>query len=117
MFAKLVLNKKGSAVSKFKNNLPGLDWAYSLLNRLKNELSQNIATNIKKTRSSGSAHLSNRTGKSLTCMRKICSKSKTLLPLKPHSLPVNEVNIANANQVCHESIYILRTNIKRQPTT
>ncbi|KAJ2945180.1 hypothetical protein O0L34_g9250 [Tuta absoluta] len=48
--AKTLLDKQGRSVSKFHNNLPGVDWAYSLLKRYKNEYSQRVATNIKKAK-------------------------------------------------------------------
>lgn len=50
MFAKILLEKQGRTVTKFKNNLPGQDWAYSLLKRHKNEYSKRVATNIKRVR-------------------------------------------------------------------
>lgn len=37
-------------VTKFDNNLPGVEWAYSLLRRHKDEYSQTVASNIKKAR-------------------------------------------------------------------
>lgn len=37
-------------VPKFENNLPGVEWAYSLLRRHKDEYSQRVASNIKKAR-------------------------------------------------------------------
>lgn len=50
MFAKKLLDKQGRSVAKFKNGLPGVDWAYSLLKRHKTEYSRRVATNIKKAR-------------------------------------------------------------------
>lgn len=50
MFAKMLLDKQGRSAPKFPNNLPGIDWAYSLLKRHRNEYSKRIATNIKKAR-------------------------------------------------------------------
>lgn len=50
MFAKMLLDKQGRSVSKFTNNVPGIDWAYSLLKRHRTEYSQRVATNIKKAR-------------------------------------------------------------------
>lgn len=50
MFAKMLLDRQGRAVTKFKNNMPGADWAYSLLKRHKSEYSRRVATNIKKAR-------------------------------------------------------------------
>lgn len=50
MFAKMLLDKQGRSLAKFPNNLPGVDWAYSLLKRHKTEYSRRVATNIKKAR-------------------------------------------------------------------
>ncbi|KAI8432605.1 hypothetical protein MSG28_013591, partial [Choristoneura fumiferana] len=50
MFAKMLLDKQGRSVAKFTNNLPGVDWAYSLLKRHNSGYSQRVATNIKKSR-------------------------------------------------------------------
>ncbi|XP_060810031.1 uncharacterized protein LOC132904125 [Amyelois transitella] len=50
MFAKILLDSQGRTVSKFRNNMPGQDWAYSLLNRHKNQYSQRVSTNIKRAR-------------------------------------------------------------------
>nr|CAI5820842.1 unnamed protein product [Callosobruchus analis] len=50
MFAKALLDKQGRLCQKFKNNLPGVDWAYSLLKRHKHKYSKRIATNIKRAR-------------------------------------------------------------------
>lgn len=50
MFAKKLLDKQGRAVSQFRNNRPGVEWAYSMLRRHKTEYSQRVATNIKKAR-------------------------------------------------------------------
>lgn len=49
--AKNLLDTQGRTVSKFSNNnLPGVDWIYSLLNRHKDSVSQRVAANIKKVR-------------------------------------------------------------------
>nr|CAI5858507.1 unnamed protein product [Callosobruchus analis] len=50
MFAKALLDKQGRRCQKFKNNLPGIDWAYSLLKRHKHKYSKRIETNIKRAR-------------------------------------------------------------------
>lgn len=44
------LDKMGSTVLKFKNNLPGPDFATSFLKRHKEKISQRIAENVKKNR-------------------------------------------------------------------
>ncbi|KAJ3655866.1 hypothetical protein Zmor_014975 [Zophobas morio] len=44
------IDKQGRAVEKFKNNLPEIDWAYSILKRHRQEYSQRVATNIKRAR-------------------------------------------------------------------
>ncbi|KAJ8712264.1 hypothetical protein PYW07_005106 [Mythimna separata] len=49
-FAKAFLDKKGRVVTKFENNLPGVESAYSLLRRHKDEYSQRVSSNIKKAR-------------------------------------------------------------------
>lgn len=48
--AKSYLDSQGRAVDKFNNNMPGRDWAYSLLRRYKNEVSHKLAANIKRSR-------------------------------------------------------------------
>lgn len=50
MIAKAYLDKQGKNVSKFSNNLPGHDWALSVLKRHKDDFSQRVASNIKKAR-------------------------------------------------------------------
>lgn len=50
MFAKSYLDQKGRNVNKFRNNLPGIDWALSVLKRHKNGYGQRLATNIKRAR-------------------------------------------------------------------
>lgn len=52
MFAKYYLDRRGKNIAMFKNNLPGVDWVYSLLQRHKDSFGQRIATNIKKSRAS-----------------------------------------------------------------
>ncbi|XP_026326216.1 uncharacterized protein LOC113234910 [Hyposmocoma kahamanoa] len=48
--AKAFLDRQGRVVSKFTNNLPGVEWVYSLLRRHKGEYSQRVSSNIKKAR-------------------------------------------------------------------
>lgn len=48
--AKNFLDSQGRTIDKFVSNLPGNDWAYSLLKRNKSELTQKVATNIKRPR-------------------------------------------------------------------
>ncbi|KAJ2949580.1 hypothetical protein O0L34_g15498 [Tuta absoluta] len=50
MIAKVYLDKQGKNITKFSNNLPGHDWALSVLKRHKDDFSQRVATNIKKAR-------------------------------------------------------------------
>ncbi|XP_050516371.1 uncharacterized protein LOC126891232 [Diabrotica virgifera virgifera] len=50
MMAKWYLDQQGKNVAIFQNNLPGIDWAYSLLNRHKDSFGQRLATNIKHAR-------------------------------------------------------------------
>lgn len=50
MFAKSYLDKQGKVVDRFPNNLPGVEWALSVLKRHKNAYGQRIATNIKRSR-------------------------------------------------------------------
>lgn len=50
MFAKALLDRSGRIVAKFQNNIPGVDWAYSLLKRHKDCYSQRVAANIKRAR-------------------------------------------------------------------
>ncbi|KAG5897541.1 hypothetical protein JTB14_004316 [Gonioctena quinquepunctata] len=52
MMAKYYLDRKGRTVHLFKNNLPGIDWTYSLLQRHKKSYGQRISTNIKRARAS-----------------------------------------------------------------
>lgn len=35
MFRKILLDQQGRSVAEFTNNLPGVEWAYSLLNNRK----------------------------------------------------------------------------------
>lgn len=58
LVAKSFLDKKGIVVQKFKDNLPGDDWARSLLNRHK-ILGQRIATNISRSRAEVSSEIIN----------------------------------------------------------
>ncbi|CAH1732694.1 unnamed protein product [Aphis gossypii] len=48
--AKAYLDRKGICVAKFSNNLPGPDWARSIIKRHKNLVTQRIATSISKCR-------------------------------------------------------------------
>ncbi|KAE9542276.1 hypothetical protein AGLY_003403 [Aphis glycines] len=50
LIAKLFLDSKGIMVEKFSNNLPGRDWAQSMLNRHNNLACQRVATNIARNR-------------------------------------------------------------------
>lgn len=50
MMAKYYLDGRGKTVNIFKNNIPGVDWTYSLLERHKDSYGQRIATNIKRAR-------------------------------------------------------------------
>lgn len=52
IFIKNYLDKSGITIRKFKNNLPGYDWARSFLTRHKNEISQRFSQNIKVSRAS-----------------------------------------------------------------
>ncbi|XP_074039998.1 uncharacterized protein [Leptinotarsa decemlineata] len=49
-FIKYHLEREGKVVPKFKDNLPGSDWALSFINRHRNQLSQRICQNIKRSR-------------------------------------------------------------------
>lgn len=51
MVTKSFLDRQGRIVSKFKNNIPGKDWVYSLLKRNRT-LTQRLASNIKRARAS-----------------------------------------------------------------
>lgn len=48
--AKNLLDTQGRTIEKFENNLPGIDWAYSLLKRHNNDITQRLAANIKRAR-------------------------------------------------------------------
>lgn len=50
MFAKSYLDQQGRTVTKFAGNLPGIDWAISVLKRHKDGYGQRLATNIKRAR-------------------------------------------------------------------
>lgn len=50
MFAKTYLDQHGRYEAKFKNNIPGIDWAMSVLKRHNNAYGQRVATNIKRAR-------------------------------------------------------------------
>ncbi|RVE48495.1 hypothetical protein evm_006806 [Chilo suppressalis] len=50
MIAKAYLDKQGKNITKNSNNLPGHDWALSVLKRHKDDFSQRVASNIKKAR-------------------------------------------------------------------
>lgn len=50
LFAKSYLDSVGRQVNAFQNNLPGVDWAYSMLKRHKSDIGQRLATNISRAR-------------------------------------------------------------------
>lgn len=50
MLVKQYLDEIGKNVRKFKNNIPGRDWAYSFLRRHKKEVSERLCQNIKRSR-------------------------------------------------------------------
>lgn len=50
MFAKAYLDKQGKTIERFTNNLPGVEWAISVLKRHKNGYGQRLSTNIKRSR-------------------------------------------------------------------
>lgn len=50
MITKSFLDRQGKEVQKFKNNMPGRDWVYSLLKRHSDHLVQRLASNIKRSR-------------------------------------------------------------------
>lgn len=50
MFTKIYLDSAGRNITKFKNNLPGQEWAYSLLKRHRSLIGQRMATNISRAR-------------------------------------------------------------------
>ena len=50
MLAKAYLDKCGRVVPKFQNNIPGKDWALSLLKRHETKVTQRLASNINKSR-------------------------------------------------------------------
>jgi len=54
VLVKSMIDKSGRVVSKFKNNLPGKDWAAAFICRHKSELSNRLTQNIKISR----AHIS-----------------------------------------------------------
>ncbi|KAJ8937071.1 hypothetical protein NQ314_012043 [Rhamnusium bicolor] len=60
MMAKYYLDRRGRTWHLFKNNLPGIDWTYSLLQRHKKSYGQRISTNIKRARASVSRDASER---------------------------------------------------------
>lgn len=49
-FTKAYLDSTGRHVAIFKDNLPGRDWALSMLNQHKSSMSQHLATNITRAR-------------------------------------------------------------------
>ena len=51
------LDKKGTKIKKFKNNMPGTEFCISFMRRHKNELSQRFTQNIKKCRAAISPKL------------------------------------------------------------
>ncbi|KAJ8889421.1 hypothetical protein PR048_008920 [Dryococelus australis] len=46
--AKSYLDTKGIVISKFRNNIPGEEWARSFMERHKGQLTQHLANNIKR---------------------------------------------------------------------
>ncbi|KAK9681107.1 hypothetical protein QE152_g38567 [Popillia japonica] len=48
LLAKNYLDEKGRHVGRFNDNMPAIGWAYSLLNRYKDEVSQTLGANIKR---------------------------------------------------------------------
>ena len=52
MVTKSFLDTQGRQVTRFKNNIPGRDWVYSLIKRHKASLTQRLAANIKRARAS-----------------------------------------------------------------
>lgn len=59
LLVKEFLDRQGKINRKFKNNLPGKDFVYSLLNRHKTELSLRMCQNIKRTRAAISQEVIN----------------------------------------------------------
>ncbi|CAH1959591.1 unnamed protein product [Acanthoscelides obtectus] len=51
-FAKNYLDSQGRNVAVFRNNLPGNDWVYSMLQRYSNDIVKKVAANIKRSRAS-----------------------------------------------------------------
>ena len=52
MVTKSFLDRQGRQVTRFKNNIPGQDWVYSLIKRHKASLTQRLAANINRARAS-----------------------------------------------------------------
>lgn len=52
MVTKSFLDRQGRNVNRFKNNIPGRDWVYSLIKRHKASLTQRLGANIKRARAS-----------------------------------------------------------------
>lgn len=52
MITKSFLDRQGRQFTRFKNNIPGRDWVYSLIKRHKASLTQRLAANIKRARAS-----------------------------------------------------------------
>ncbi|XP_037045724.1 uncharacterized protein LOC119081087 [Bradysia coprophila] len=50
MLVKQYLDELGKVIKRFKNNVPGRDWAYSFLHRHKKEISERLCQNIKRSR-------------------------------------------------------------------
>lgn len=50
IIVKAYLDRRGLTVSKFADNLPGLEWAKSFMNRHRNSLSERLSQNIKLSR-------------------------------------------------------------------
>ncbi|XP_063242751.1 jerky protein homolog-like isoform X1 [Bacillus rossius redtenbacheri] len=49
-FVKYYLDREGKTIAKFKNNMPGYEWALRFLTRHKTGLSQRLCQNIKRSR-------------------------------------------------------------------
>lgn len=49
-FVKYHLDREGTKMAKFKDNMPGIDWALSFLSRHKAQVSQRICQNVKRSR-------------------------------------------------------------------
>ncbi|KAJ8932024.1 hypothetical protein NQ314_015018 [Rhamnusium bicolor] len=57
MVTKSFLDRQGRQVSRFKDNMPGRDWVYSLIKIHNDTLTQRLAANIKRARASVSPEI------------------------------------------------------------